>query len=289
MDELAAKQVLLDFEIIALIALVLGVAGYVFVRRLRHREVIDRSALANRFDGFDLALMFFPALLFLMNPVAEAMIAASGVEKPDPADRNEVSAMLVHLVVFVLVGVMTYGINQWVRDRDVTELFGLRRLAIPLVVVFSILGSVASLVVCAKWIGELSNLYLESLFGELDVQDPVRTFQESKSNIHLGLSILTACVVAPVVEELLFRGYMYGVVKRFTGPVFSAVVIGALFAVVHGNLPALLPLWGFSIMLCAAYEITRCLWVPIGMHALFNGANIVLMLVADTVELAPHD
>jgi membrane protease YdiL (CAAX protease family) len=61
------------------------------------------------------------------------------------------------------------------------------------------------------------------------------------------------------------------------------VIIGGLFAVVHGNLPALLPLWVFSLLLTIAYEATRCLWVPIGMHAFFNAANIVLMMT-DTGE-----
>ena len=109
-------------------------------------------------------------------------------------------------------------------------------------------------------------------------------FQESNSVVHLVLSIVMACIAAPVVEEFLFRGYMYGTLRRLTNPVFAAVVIGALFAVVHGNLPALLPLWVFSILLSFAYEMTRCLWVPVGMHVFFNVANIVLMLMPDGAE-----
>ena len=66
MDELAAKQVLLDFELITLIAMALGVAFYVLLRRMRRQgeslELID-------YDMFDLVLMFFPAILFLMNPI----------------------------------------------------------------------------------------------------------------------------------------------------------------------------------------------------------------------------
>jgi membrane protease YdiL (CAAX protease family) len=133
-------------------------------------------------------------------------------------------------------------------------------------------------------VGGISNTYLEGVFGELEVQEPVKMFQESKSIVHLSLSIIMACIAAPVVEEFLFRGYMYGTVKRLTNPVFAAVIIGGLFAVVHGNLPALLPLWVFSILLCLAYELTRCLWVPVGMHVFFNAANIVLMLMPESAE-----
>jgi membrane protease YdiL (CAAX protease family) len=141
-----------------------------------------------------------------------------------------------------------------------------------------------SLLICAWAVGEISNSYLEGIFGDLEVQEPVRMFQESKSIAHLSLSILMACIAAPVVEEFLFRGYMYGTLRRLTNPVFAAVIIGGLFAVVHGNLPALLPLWVFSILLCLAYEFTRCLWVPVGMHVFFNAANIVLMLMPESAE-----
>lgn len=146
------------------------------------------------------------------------------------------------------------------------------------------LGGVASLVICAWAVGEFSTSYLEGIFGELEVQEPVKMFQESDSLMHLSLSILMACVAAPVVEEFLFRGYMYGTLRRLTNPVFAAVIIGGLFAVVHGNLPALLPLWVFSLLLSIVYEVTRCLWVPVGMHIFFNAANIVLMLMPEAAE-----
>ncbi len=282
MDELAAKHVLLDFEIVILIALALGVLGYALVRRgRRNSEPRDWDA----FDGFDLALMFFPALLFLVNPIAELAVASGDLNAPsEEPEVDQVQNMLVHLGFMIFVGVMTYGINEWVRGRSVSKAFGLRRLTVPVIVIFSILGGVASLLICLVMLGAASDNLMNSLFGELQAQEPVRVLQASDSDLHLVLSIFTACVVAPFVEEFLFRGYMYGVVKRFTNPLFSAVITGGLFAVVHGNLPALLPLWGFAILLAAAYEFTKCLWVSVGIHGLFNIANIVLMMRGDGVS-----
>lgn len=282
MDELAAKHVLLDFEIVTLIALAMGVIGYALVRRRRGSgELKDWDA----FDGFDLALMFFPALLFLVNPIAELAVASEDLKTPsEESGGDQVQNMLIHLGFMLFVGVMTYGINEWVRGRNVSRAFGLRRLTFPVIVMFSILGGVASLLICLVGLGGVSDSLMNSLFGELQAQEPVRVFQNSDSEAHFVLSIVTACIAAPVVEEFLFRGYMYGVVKQFTNPLFSAVVTGALFAVVHGNLPALLPLWGFAILLAAAYEITKCLWVSVGIHALFNVANIVLMMRGDGVS-----
>jgi membrane protease YdiL (CAAX protease family) len=90
---------------------------------------------------------------------------------------------------------------------------------------------------------------------------------------------MNACLVAPLVEELVFRGYFYGIMKRYTGTMFAAFVTSAIFAVAHQSLLALLPLWGFALFLTFFYETSRCLWVPIGIHALFNAINVVLILM----------
>lgn len=282
-DETAAKYVLFDFELIALLALAVGLFAYGVSRRIRrHRSGLEPEP--GDFDGFDVVLMFFPAMMFLINPIAEALVAANGKVEAEPAETilskmdSGSLTLLMNLGYFAFVGIMTFGLIEWVRDRRVTELFGLKRLRAANVIVVSILAGVASLLLCGWLVGDFSNRYLEGLFGELDVQEPVKLLQESSSTLQFVLTVILACVVAPLVEELLFRGYMYGTVKSLTHPVFAAVVVGGLFAVVHGNLPALLPLWVFSLLLTTAYEATRCLWVPIGMHAFFNAANIVLMM-----------
>ena len=287
MDEIAAKRVLLDVELIALIALVLGVVGHALARRFAMRS--DPVPASRDFDGFDLLLMFFPAMLFLLNPVLD-VIPQTRDAGPAPVDADGAPdgaglfSLFVNLGYFGFIGLMTYGIIEWVRNRRVVRLFGLARRSLPVIVVATILGGALSMVVCAWGLGNVSQVFLHGMFGELEMQEPVRKLRESDSAMQLTSAILLACVAAPLVEEFLFRGYMYGALKRATSPVFAAVVIGALFAVVHGNLPALIPLWGFSLLLCAAYEWSGCLWVPVGMHAFFNGANILLMVVPAPIQ-----
>ncbi|HRQ88310.1 MAG TPA: type II CAAX endopeptidase family protein, partial [Bacteroidia bacterium] len=233
------------------------------------------------FDLFDLALVFFPAMMFLVTPVVEALLAESPDTSGAASDEQStnVLGLLVSIGYFAFVGIMTYGLIAWVRNRPVVSLFGLRRLGVASIVAYSILGGAVSLFVCGWLVGEWTNQFLIGIFGELDVQEPVKMLQESDSAVHLVLSIVLACIAAPLVEELLFRGYMYNTLRSLTHPVFAAVVVAALFGVVHGNLPALLPLSAFSILLSCAYEWTKCLWVPVGMHAFFNAANIALMMM----------
>ena len=73
--------------------------------------------------------------------------------------------------------------------------------------------------------------------------------------------ISSAVVVAPLVEEVIFRGYLYPVFKRFSDRFLAAIVTSMMFALVHGNVPGTLPLFALALMLTIAYELTGCLEV----------------------------
>lgn len=124
-----------------------------------------------------------------------------------------------------------------------------------------------------------NRLVLEPSWPDLGAQEAVKLFLTSPD---LGLRIalvVSAVIVAPLAEELLFRGFLYPAIKRFTDPVFAMLCSGLLFAAVHNNLPALIPLFILGIAFAAVYEYSGSLWTPIWMHAMFNFCSIVLMLM----------
>ena len=90
-----------------------------------------------------------------------------------------------------------------------------------------------------------------------------------------------AIVTAPLTEELLFRGFLYGVVKRITDRWFAAVFTAMIFALVHLHVGSAPPLFLLGLCLAIAYEQTGCLLVPSFMHAMFNAWNVA-MLVYET-------
>jgi len=104
-------------------------------------------------------------------------------------------------------------------------------------------------------------------------------------------------VIAPLGEELFFRGFFYGALRNWRGPVLAAILTGAVFGGVHvGSSPVgyLVPLAFFGIGLCLLYEWTGSLYPPIALHALNNsialGANqkysvgvILAMMVGSTI------
>lgn len=98
---------------------------------------------------------------------------------------------------------------------------------------------------------------------------------------------VTAVIVAPVVEEVVFRGVLFPAMAKKHGIPLAMVVISFLFALVHGHVPAMLPLFVFSAFLASAYLYTGSLLVPIFMHFLFNAVNLMSILTAGLSNLSP--
>lgn len=121
--------------------------------------------------------------------------------------------------------------------------------------------------------------WMESL-GVETVQDTVKLLQESKDPLVLGLMGVAAVIVAPLCEEIVFRGYFYPVMKKFAGVWPAAVCSAMVFAAAHGNLTALLPLFIFGGLLVFIYEKTGSIWAPVAVHFCFNSATVIVQIAA---------
>jgi membrane protease YdiL (CAAX protease family) len=119
--------------------------------------------------------------------------------------------------------------------------------------------------------------WLVTAFGqEIKVQDAVRIYQETDAVVIRALLAISAVIIAPIVEEVVFRGYIYTVTKRFTGRIFSTLASALVFGVVHNYIPGLLPLAFLAVLLTVSYELTGSLWAPISIHALFNASTLIV-------------
>jgi membrane protease YdiL (CAAX protease family) len=88
---------------------------------------------------------------------------------------------------------------------------------------------------------------------------------------------VTAILLAPTVEELLFRGILYPTVKQIGYPRLALWGTSMVFALIHLNLATFLPLTFLAVVLTLLYERTNNLLAPIMVHSLFNAANFGLL------------
>jgi membrane protease YdiL (CAAX protease family) len=101
----------------------------------------------------------------------------------------------------------------------------------------------------------------------------------SKNSASLLLFFLVGGIVAPVAEEVFFRGILYGFLRRW-GIVVALVLSTSAFALTHGlghGFPLIQAIGG--ILFAAAYETEKNLVVPIAIHCLGNLAIFGLSLI----------
>jgi len=85
--------------------------------------------------------------------------------------------------------------------------------------------------------------------------------------------------VAPVAEEILFRGILYPFFKRDAGALRACLLVSMLFGAVHFTLMAFVPLTFLAIALTWLYERTNNLIAPILVHSLFNLTNFFWLVL----------
>lgn len=91
--------------------------------------------------------------------------------------------------------------------------------------------------------------------------------------------VLSAVLVGPLYEELLYRGHVQTTLCRAFGRGPGIAVASLIFAAVHLQGWMLLPLFVLSCAIGWVYERTGSLWSAWAIHALFNGAALAVAMV----------
>jgi membrane protease YdiL (CAAX protease family) len=85
-----------------------------------------------------------------------------------------------------------------------------------------------------------------------------------------ALVVVAAAVVAPIAEEIYFRGYVFRAYYEQKGALQAYVFSAALFALVHLNLPAFFPIFAVGLFLAYVYRRTNSILPGMLAHAINN-------------------
>ena len=132
---------------------------------------------------------------------------------------------------------------------------------------------VTPLVVFTGW-------FLVRLFGNPSGSNPLlELVLESRDPLALSLLALTAVVLAPLFEEVIFRGTLLPVLARRTGSVTGVVLSGLLFGMAHISIGELAPLTVLGIGLALVRLSSGRLLPCVLMHALWNAVTFVNLIL----------
>lgn len=221
-------------------------------------------------------LLLLPVAMALSGLGMEGLARGLGAAgAPRPVWLMAVGTGLFHVAALGVVHglVRAHGV-RW------GEAFGLFRAGWPGRWVSAILWTLPAL--AGAWgIHQGSIWLLEWASVPHDSQAAVEAVRRAGAGWELGVLFVFAVLTAPVVEEVLFRGVLWPLARDRGWRVAGAIGVSLLFALIHLNVAAILPLWGLGLFWIWMYERTGDLTAPILSHALFNGVNFAWLLVAD--------
>lgn len=104
-----------------------------------------------------------------------------------------------------------------------------------------------------------------------------KAVSEEFSNNFIVFQILTLCIAAPIVEEMIFRGVMYQRLLEYMDKVTAVVVSAAVFGIYHRNLVQGVYALILGVLLCFVYDSCKSLLAPVLLHTMCNTAALVMM------------
>lgn len=127
-------------------------------------------------------------------------------------------------------------------------------------------------------LNDLSREAISRLSGEPPLQPAIQVLDVAQSLPQRILFALSTILLAPLAEEILFRGVLYRTAQQLGFPRLALFGTSFVFALIHGSLMTLLPLMVLAIAFCKLYDRTGRLLAPVLAHATFNAINFVLFL-----------
>ncbi len=135
-------------------------------------------------------------------------------------------------------------------------------------------GFVASMLLAAGLMA------LFSIFPWFDMSEAQSTgFNHFLAGGEKILAFITLVVIAPVAEEIIFRGFLYGKLrKKFAMPI-AILVTSLLFGLVHMQWNVGVNVFALSVVLCFLREITGTIYAGILAHIIKNAVAFYLLYV----------
>ncbi|HEY4758492.1 MAG TPA: type II CAAX endopeptidase family protein, partial [Chthoniobacterales bacterium] len=189
-----------------------------------------------------------------------------------PALQFQARNLLANFLVSAFVVLVIASLLRF-RGFDLGTLAGFFRITFS-----RTLGSGAILLFFAYPLIGFSETINQRFFGGgSSKQGIVEFFNGSRTIEERIMIIVFAVAIAPMVEEFVFRFFIYGVLKRYVGCFLGVILSSLLFAAAHAHFPSFVPLFVLGSCFAIAYEWSGSILVSMTMHSLFNSLTLTAL------------
>ena len=214
-----------------------------------HRNGLVSTDALNVFDLLGLAIFFSIYAVFLLDYLTPAAVD----EKGNPLEISITPFILIVGIIVQLVPPMLVAVMLRARGINIRDFLGLNWKHARYLWVITPGGVIIAYMFLFFIEYHGYSNWLEDQFGsDAKLQETVKTYQEANAVTVRILIAISAILIAPIAEEIVFRGYIYTTTKRFSGRLFATLLSSLFFGVVHFNITALIPLIFLAIVLALA-------------------------------------
>lgn len=175
------------------------------------------------------------------------------------------------LALALIIFVPTRFVKKWKTSR---EELGLKELPTWTDIGLAPVGFVVSLILAAG----LAAVF--SIFPWFNINEAQNVgFSAYLAGGEKLVAFVTLVILAPTVEEVIFRGFLYGKLRVKLGAVSSILITSLIFAILHFQWNVGVNVFALSVVLCTLREVTGTIYASILTHMIKNGVAFYLLYV----------
>lgn len=185
---------------------------------------------------------------------------------------NLIFAAVTYIAALAVIIIVPWKVLKMKTNR---EEMGLRGLPTWTDILLAPVGLIASLILAAILI-----MIFSAILPNVDwSQEQELGFNNLYSAGEMIQGFIALVVLAPIAEELIFRGWLYGKLRARIPMLPALMLCSILFGVLHGQWNVGLTTFAMSAMMCITRELTGTVWSGILLHMIKNGVAFYLLYV----------
>lgn len=212
-------------------------------------------------------------------------LSSNNTAPTHPLPRGKDLAQGVSFFIFTailegafVIAPLLYALSR--RAPGVSVRDGLRGLGLRSTPLIPAIGWVIAGVVVVVLGADLYGILLHALHWQLQTNTDT-LLQEAKTEPLTVMGALAGSVlVAPLCEEIFFRGYLFGGLLRRMRPVAAVITSALLFAIAHALIGSFTPLLLIGVVLAVVRWRTGSIWPGMAIHICNNALATILILSA---------
>ena len=225
-----------------------------------------------------IALTIWTGAMFFLAQIVVSLVALFFIKQFNLVTNENVVQTVIMAISYV-VAIALIILPPWylMKSKVGKDGLGLRGLPTWTDILLAPIGYIASMAATMAVLLVIQ-AFVPS-FNLQETQDVGFRMESLYSNADKMVAFAALVILAPIAEELIFRGYLYGKLRTRLSAIPAIILVSVLFGFMHGQWNVGIVVGVMSIFLCIARELTGTIYAGILMHMIRNGLAFYLLYI----------